>query len=89
MHIFKKVNSMHAANHIPTPEAIIARATKIGLPISRLADEAGLNKSTVARWKIEGKGSNLASLQKMAMQLERRERQLLAYLIELYPDAAA
>jgi len=89
MHIIKKVKSMQAANHIPTHAAIISRAARIGLPISRLADEAGLNKSTVSRWKREANGSNAASLSKMAQQLERRERQMLAYLLELYPDMAA
>ena len=80
---------MQTATHIPTTETIIARAARIGLPISRLAIEAGLNKSTAIRWKSEARGSTAASLRKMAEQLERREREMLAYLLDMYPEAVA
>ena len=80
---------MQTAAHIPTPETIIARAARIGLPISRLAIDAGLNASTVSRWKDPTKGSNAASLRKMAERLEVREREMLAYLLGMYPEAAS
>lgn len=80
---------MQTAAHIPTTDAIFARAARIGLPISRLAIDAGLNASTVSRWKSATNGSNAGSLRKMAERLEAREREMLAYLLEMYPDALA
>jgi hypothetical protein len=79
---------MQTAAHIPTTDAIIARAARIGLPISRLAIDAGLNASTVSRWKSATNGSNAGSLRKMADKLEEREREMLDYLLQMYPEAA-
>ena len=78
---------MQTATHIPTTDAIMARAQKIGLPVSRLAVQAGLNASTVSRWRHDVNGSNASSLAKMAEQLEKREREMLDYLLGIYPDA--
>lgn len=80
---------MQTQAHIPTAEAIVTRCQRIGLPVSRLALAAGLQPSTVSRWKSNGYSANTSTLRKMAGELERRERDLLAYLMELHPDARA
>ena len=80
---------MDTESHIPTAEAIVMRSERIGVPISRLAVAAGLKASTASRWKSKTNSANATSLKKMATQLEARERDLLAYLLRLYPDARA
>lgn len=69
---------------ILSSEAIAARADAIGVPVSKLAIEAGLAASTPSRWKTGGSTSRtLRAVQKV---LEARERALLRSLIELHPD---
>lgn len=67
-----------------TSDTIAERAKAIGVPLSRLAGEAGLAASTPYRWGT--KGSNARNLRAMQRVLEARERALLAALIELHPD---
>jgi transcriptional regulator with XRE-family HTH domain len=89
MQFCSEVKPMQSVTHIPTPEAILARAARIGLPVSRLAAQAGLKPSTASRWKSKANGSTAGSLKKMADQLELREREMLAYLLAMYPDQTA
>ncbi|MBZ9856732.1 hypothetical protein LB566_23350 [Mesorhizobium sp. CA13] len=71
---------------ILSSEAITARADAIGVPLSKLATEAGLAASTVSRWKTGG--SNSGSLRKVQKVLVARERALLLSLVRLHPDIA-
>lgn len=80
---------MQTDKHIPTAEAIIHRADRIGLPITRLASEAGLNKSTASRWRSAPTSQKTDSLIKMARRLEFHERELLTYLKGMYPENSA
>ena len=75
---------MDIRDNLLTSDAIAARAKAIGIPLNRLASEAGLSGSTPYRWS---KG-NPTSRKLRAMQrvLEARERALLVSLIELHPD---
>lgn len=69
---------------ILTSEEIAARANAIGVPLSRLAAEAGLAPSTPYRWNTGG--SNTRTLRAIQKVLEARERALLASLLKLYPN---
>lgn len=70
---------------ILTSEAIAERAAAIGVPISKLAVEAGLAASTSSRWRTGG-GSTLRTLRAVQRVLEARERALLQQLMQLHPD---
>lgn len=70
---------------ILTSEEIAAHANAIGVPLSRLAAEAGLAPSTPYRWNTGG--SNIRTLRAIQKVLEARERALLTSLLRLYPDA--
>lgn len=78
---------MDIRNPLLTGDAIAERAKAIGVPLSRLAGEAGLAASTPYRWGT--KGSNARTLRAMQKVLEARERALLASLLELHPDIIA
>lgn len=69
---------------ILTSEEIAERASAIGVPLSRLAQEAGLAASTPYRWG--SKGANARTLRAVQRVLEARERALLASLIRLHPE---
>lgn len=78
---------MENRNSILTSEAITERAEIIGVPLARLAGEAGVAASTPYRWS---KGaSSTRTLRKVQAALEARERRLLTHLIELHPDIVA
>jgi predicted transcriptional regulator len=64
------------------------RTEALGLSIKELAREAGLNPSTPYRVLKTG-NANHRTLVKLSEALERRERQQLAHLTALYPDAVA
>lgn len=67
-----------------TSEAIADRANAIGVPLAKLATEAGLAASTPYRWKTSG--STTRKLRAVQKVLEARERALLLNLAELHPD---
>lgn len=71
---------------ILTSEEITARANAIGVPLGRLAAEAGLAPSTPYRWNTGG--SNIRTLRAIQKVLEARERALLLSLIKLHPEIA-
>lgn len=75
---------MDNRTEILSSEAIAARADALGVPLSKLATEAGLAASTPSRWKTGGASErNLRAVQKV---LEARERALLVNLARLHPD---
>ncbi len=63
------------------------RARKAGLPLSRLADMAGIHHSTLF-YGGRGRGSNSRSLSAAAAALARHERELLLHLLKLHGDPA-
>ncbi len=71
---------------ILTCEEITARADAIGVPLGRLATEAGLAPSTLYRWPTAS--PNLRTLRAVQKVLEARERVLLRSLIKLHPEMA-
>lgn len=77
---------MQNRTEIPTSEAIATRADAIGVPLSKLAEEAGFAASTLYRWSTSG--ANERSLRKVQKVLETRERTLLLSLLQLHPDLA-
>lgn len=77
---------MDIRNPLLTSDAIAERAKAIGVPLSRLAHDAGLAASTPYRWGSTGATDR--KLRAMQRVLEARERALLASLIELHPDVA-
>lgn len=77
---------MDNRTEIPSSEAIAARADAIGVPLSRLATEAGLAASTPSRWKTGGATDR--KLRAVQRVLEARERALLVSLLDLHPDLA-
>ncbi|TPM06787.1 MULTISPECIES: hypothetical protein [unclassified Mesorhizobium] len=77
---------MDNRTEIPSSEAIAARADAIGVPLSRLATEAGLAASTPSRWKTGGATDR--KLRAVQRVLEARERALLLSLMQLHPDLA-
>jgi transposase-like protein len=77
---------MDNRNSVPTGTAISERAAKIGVPLSRLAAEAGIAPSTPYRW---ANGAQTRTLIAMQRALETRERDLLIDLMELHPDLVA
>lgn len=76
---------MDNRNALLTSDAIAVRAKAIGVPLGRLANEAGLSASTPYRWSAGG--GTARKLRAMQRVLEARERSLLASLMELHPDA--
>jgi transcriptional regulator with XRE-family HTH domain len=75
---------MDNRTEILSSEALAARAEALGVPLSKLATEAGLAASTASRWKTGGATDrNLRAVQRV---LEARERALLRSLMRLHPD---
>lgn len=76
------------ANHYPTIEDLKLRASKIGLSVAVLANEAGLSRPTVSSPK-RAKAPNTATIEALLGVIEPRERDLLRHLIALHgiPEA--
>lgn len=69
---------------ILTCEEITARADAIGVPLGRLATEAGLSPSTLYWWPEAS--PTLRTLRAVQKVLEARERALLRSLMRLHAD---
>lgn len=67
---------------ILTCEEITTRAEAIGVPLGRLATEAGLSPSTLYRWPEAS--PTLRTLRAVQQVLEARERVLLRSLMRLH-----
>lgn len=64
---------------------IKSRAERIGLHVKALAEEAGVDVSTVYR-AVQGADMRVSTARQLTAVLVRRERELLAYLQALHPD---
>ena len=75
---------MDVQKKLLSAEEIIDRASGIGLPLTKLAADAGLSPSTPYRWKSKGGSATQRQLRRMQQALLIREQHLLAHLRQIY-----
>lgn len=70
--------------YVLKPECLRDRARRLGIPLSQLARDVGVDPTTPYKWFRTGR-YDLEKVRLLSEELTRRELDMLAYLQDLHP----